>query len=63
MNKLNKILYAETSIIIIHYKKSSVTIVFYVYLKIKVAPLRVEFCCKLCGFEVLVLEHLETASL
>ncbi len=27
------------------------------------APLRVEFCCKLCGFEVLVLEHFETASL
>lgn len=31
--------------------------------KIKMAPLRVEFCCKLCGFEVLALEHFETASL
>lgn len=62
MNKLNKILYAETSIII-HYKKGRVTVIFYAYLKIKVAPLRVEFCCKLCGFEVLVLEHFETASL
>lgn len=27
------------------------------------APLRVEFCCKLCEFEVLALEHFETASL
>ena len=30
--------------------------------KIKMAPLRVEFRCKLCGFEVLALEHFETVS-
>lgn len=31
--------------------------------EIKMAPLRAEFCCKLCGFEVLAVEHFETAHL
>lgn len=41
---------------------SRVTVVFCADRKIKMAPLRVEFCCKLCEFEVLALEHFETAS-
>lgn len=42
---------------------SRVTVVFCADRKIKMAPLRVEFCCKLCGFEVLALEHFGTATL
>lgn len=46
---------------------SRVTIGFFCFFcadwEIKMAPLRAEFCCKLCGFEVLAVEHFETARL